>query len=265
MIYIASANSLGNYKSSAQGSNDIYFDKPALLSVSALKEKINNVGLEGAELIELKGDVFNKLTDSRVKLARNKFFINVVELAISLAAFTISIGMSICSGGAATPVAVISGLNLLSSVSNLACAYHNWNCASKNKNELTMKNDAMQQAIFMLAKYSQISTEDAKKIARFTAFFIRVGIAVSLLSINVFINPMPDNSLILLVRKYLPPASSMFNLVTAGALDVWVNNYDDEINELCELLARIEQKIRDENYDHGKSKKNRGNEEVILI
>lgn len=104
-------------------------------------------------------------------MAKKQFFINVIESIVSLASFVVSVGLSICSGGVATPVAILTGLNLMLSLSNLACAYHNWNCASKNKEELTMGCDAMQQAVFILAKYCQASPMNAKNCPLYLVFY----------------------------------------------------------------------------------------------
>ncbi|MHA3576727.1 hypothetical protein ACX1HU_19240 [Yersinia enterocolitica] len=185
----------------------------------------------------------DELNNARVKLAKKQFFINVIESIVSLASFVVSVGLSICSGGVATPVAILTGLNLMLSLSNLACAYHNWNCASKNKEELTMGCDAMQQAVFILAKYCQASPMSAKKIARFTSYFIKAGIVVSLGVVALSVNPVINNSLCLLAKNSAPILTSMMSAATAGALGAWMNHDSDVKEAIVEKLVIIEKEI----------------------
>ncbi|EMU6156562.1 hypothetical protein WN993_002872 [Yersinia enterocolitica] len=185
----------------------------------------------------------DELKNARVKLAKKQFFINVIESIVSLASFVVSVGLSICSGGVATPVAILTGLNLMLSLSNLACAYHNWNCASKNKEELTMGCDAMQQAVFILAKYCQASPMNAKKIARFTSYFIKAGIVVSLGVVALSVNPVINNSLCLLAKNSAPILTSMMSAATAGALGAWMNHDSDVKEAIVEKLVIIEKEI----------------------
>ncbi|EOX5640669.1 hypothetical protein ACPSVM_003573 [Yersinia enterocolitica] len=185
----------------------------------------------------------DELKNSRVKLAKKQFFINVIESIVSLSSFVVSVGLSICSGGVATPVAILTGLNLMLSLSNLACAYHNWNCASKNKEELTMGCDAMQQAVFILAKYCQASPMNAKKIARFTSYFIKAGIVVSLGVVALSVNPVINNSLCLLAKNSAPILTSMMSAATAGALGAWMNHDSDVKEAIVEKLVIIEKEI----------------------
>ncbi|EPA3145909.1 hypothetical protein ACQ24F_000143 [Yersinia enterocolitica] len=195
------------------------------------------------ELLDTQEETNRTLTDIRVKLARKQFFINVIELTVSLASFAMSVGVSICSGGVAAPLAVVTGLHLMLSILNLACAYHNWDCASKNKDELTMGSDALQQAVFMLAKYCNASPKSAKKIARYTSYFVRVGIVVSLGAIGVLIHPDMTNSLCLLAKNYVPMLSSMLSVIIAGALGVWINNCTDEKDEAEKMLTTNEGEV----------------------
>ncbi|MFQ6258920.1 hypothetical protein ACLMPK_15675 [Yersinia enterocolitica] len=185
----------------------------------------------------------DELKNARVKLAKKQFFINVIESIVSLSSFVVSVGLSICSGGVATPVAILTGLNLMLSLSNLACAYHNWNCASKNKEALTMGCDAMQQAVFILAKYCQASPMNAKKIARFTSYFIKAGIVVSLGVVALSVNPVINNSLCLLAKNSAPILTSMMSAATAGALGAWMNHDSDVKEAIVEKLVIIEKEI----------------------
>ncbi|EOD4082737.1 hypothetical protein ACOHX9_004189 [Yersinia enterocolitica] len=185
----------------------------------------------------------DELKNARVKLAKKQFFINVIESIVSLSSFVVSVGLSICSGGVATPVAILTGLNLMLSLSNLACAYHNWNCASKNKEELTMGCDAIQQAVFILAKYCQASPMNAKKIARFTSYFIRAGIVVSLGVVALSVHPVINNSLCLLAKNSAPILTSMMSAATAGALGAWINHDSDIKEAIIEKLVIIEKEI----------------------
>ncbi|WP_235427969.1 hypothetical protein [Yersinia intermedia] len=164
-------------------------------------------------------------------------------MTVSLTSFVVSVGMSICSGGAATPVAIITGVNLMLSLSNLACAYHNWNCASKNKDGLTMGSDAIQQAAFMLAKHCGAQLADCKKIARYTSFFIRVGIVASLAGIGLFTHPVVTNSLCLLAKNYNSIVGSMVSVITAGALGVWISNDGDQRKETKIALRNNENQV----------------------
>ncbi len=182
----------------------------------------------------------DKLKDSSVKIARKQFFINVIESIVSLVSFAVGVGISICSGGVATPIAVITGLNLMLSLSNLACAYHNWNCASKNKDELDMGSDAIQQAVFMLATHYQASPMKAKTIARFTSFLIRAGIVVSLGVIGGIIHPDINNSLCILAKNYTPILGSMVTAIGAGALGAWMSHDSDSKDAIIEKLVTIE-------------------------
>ncbi|HDL6962838.1 TPA: hypothetical protein PXM28_002114 [Yersinia enterocolitica] len=219
-------------------------DKPIIPPLfEGKKNTIEKAGNEINQLCDTQECELDELKDARVKLAKKQFFINVIESIVSLASFVVSVGLSICSGGVATPVAILTGLNLMLSLSNLACAYHNWNCASKNKEELTMGSDAMQQAVFILAKYCQASPINAKKIARFTSYFIRAGIVVSLGVVALSVHPVINNSLCLLAKNSAPILTSMMSAATAGALGVWINHDSDVKEAIIEKLVIIEKEI----------------------
>ncbi|EPS8493653.1 hypothetical protein ACVH8U_002548 [Yersinia enterocolitica] len=195
------------------------------------------------ELCDTQECELDELKNARVKLAKKQFFLNVIESIVSLTSFAVSVGLSICSGGIATPVAILTGLNLMLSLSNLACAYHNWNCASNNKEELTMGSDAMQQAVFILAKYCQASPMNAKKIARFTSYFIKAGVVVSLGVVALSVHPVINNSLCLLAKNSAPILTSMMSAATAEALDAWINHDNDAKEAIIEKLVITEKKI----------------------
>lgn len=218
-------------------------EKPILWPPEFITKNIEEIQVAVNKLCDDQDNELDELHHVRVKLAKKQFFINIVELTVSLASFAASVGISICSGGATTPIAVITGLNLMLSVSNLACAYHNWNCASKNKDELTMGSDAMQQAVFMLARYCQTSPESAKKIARFTSYFVRVGMMVSLGILGVIIHPAVSNSLCVLAKNYVPIFSSMLSVIISGALGIWINHHNDEKDVAAEKLTVNEKSI----------------------
>ncbi|HEG0622557.1 TPA: hypothetical protein SB604_004042 [Yersinia enterocolitica] len=195
------------------------------------------------ELCDTQECELDELKNARVKLAKKQFFLNVIESIVSLTSFAVSVGLSICSGGIATPIAILTGLNLMLSLSNLACAYHNWNCASNNKEELTMGSDAMQQAVFILAKYCQASPMNAKKIARFTSYFIKAGVVVSLGVVALSVHPVINNSLCLLAKNSAPILTSMMSAATAEALDAWINHDNDAKEAIIEKLVITEKKI----------------------
>ncbi|MFA3759260.1 hypothetical protein V1951_04700 [Yersinia sp. 2544 StPb PI] len=213
---------------------------PEALANDFLNNTVPNAKDKIIEIFVTQKDIVIKEHEISVKLAKKQFFINVIELTVSLASFVVSVGMSICSGGAATPVAIITGVNLMLSLSNLACAYHNWNCASKNKEGLTMGSDAIQQAAFMLAKSCGVSSDNCKKIARYTSFFIRVGIVASLAGIGLLTHPVVTNSLCLLAKNYNPIVASITSIITAGALGVWISNDHDQKKEIEGILRSNE-------------------------
>ncbi|HEN3598912.1 TPA: hypothetical protein U5E25_000302 [Yersinia enterocolitica] len=219
--------------------------KPIISSLDNFIVRRKNCAIEEAniginKLCDAQESELNELKNARVKLAKKQFFINVLESVVSLASFTVAVGLTVCSGGVATPIAVITGLNLMLSLSNLACAYHNWNCASKNKEELEMGSDAIQQAVFMLATHYQASPMKAKKIARFTSFFIRAGIVVSLGVIGGLIHPVINNSLCILAKNYTPILGSMVTAIGAGALGAWMSHDSDSKDAIIEKLVTIE-------------------------
>lgn len=219
--------------------------KPIIPSLAEVKKNIKNIeneiydetNVSVNKLCDTQESALAELNNARVKIARKQFFINIVESIVSLVSFAVGVGVSICSGGAATPVAVIAGLNLMLSLSNLACAYHNWNCVSQNKQELTMGSDAIQQAVFILAKCCQASPMNAKKIARFTSYFIRAGIVVSLCVVGALTHPVISNSLCMLAKNYAPLLTTMMSVVASGALGTWMNN-DSDIKEA--IIAKLD-------------------------
>ncbi|MFW5385952.1 hypothetical protein [Yersinia sp. 2542 StPb PI] len=213
---------------------------PAEIANDFLSKDVPNANCAINKVLDTQEDIVSKNNDIKVKLAKKQFFINVVELAVSLASFAVSVGMSICSGGAATPVAIVTGLNLMLSLSNLACGYHNWSCASKNKEGFAMGSDAIQQAAFMLAKSCGASSDNCKKIARYTSYFIRVGIVASLAGIGLLTNPVVTNSLCLLAKNYNPIVASITSIITAGALGVWISNDNDQRKEIAGVLRSNE-------------------------
>ncbi|HEN3610333.1 TPA: hypothetical protein U5E44_003575 [Yersinia enterocolitica] len=216
----------------------------SLACPESVKERRDNAiyetNIRVNELCDAQESELNELKNARVKLAKKQFFINVLESVVSLASFTVAVGLTVCSGGVATPIAVITGLNLMLSLSNLACAYHNWNCASKNKDELEMGSDAIQQAVFMLATHYQASPMKAKTIARFTSFLIRAGIVVSLGVIGGLIHPDINNSLCILAKNYTPILGSMVTAIGAGALGAWMSHDSDSKDAIIEKLVTIE-------------------------
>ncbi|MGP2467791.1 hypothetical protein V1956_04060 [Yersinia sp. 2540 StPb PI] len=216
---------------------------PAEIANDFLSKDVPNANCAINKILDTQEDIVSKNNDIKVKLAKKQFFINVVELAVSLASFAVSVGMSICSGGAATPVAIVTGLNLMLSLSNLACGYHNWNCASKNKEGFAMGSDAIQQAAFMLAKSCGASSDNCKKIARYTSYFIRVGIVASLAGIGLLTHPVVTNSLCLLAKNYNPIVASITSIITAGALGVWISNDNDQRKEIAGVLRSNEQEV----------------------
>lgn len=228
-------------KSNIEGRPSI--STPEALANYFLNKTVPNAECKINKILDTQEDIGSKDNDIRVKLAKKQFFINVIELTVSLTSFVVSVGMSICSGGAATPVAIITGVNLMLSLSNLACAYHNWNCASKNKDGLTMGSDAIQQAAFMLAKHCGAQLADCKKIARYTSFFIRVGIVASLAGIGLFTHPVVTNSLCLLAKNYNSIVGSMVSVITAGALGVWISNDGDQRKETKIALRNNENQV----------------------
>ena len=223
-------------------------NKPNLISTfESIKEynkKINKqTSDELNKLYKVRDGELEDFKNIRIKLTKKQFFINVIESIVSLTSFAVSVGLSICSGGVATPVAILTGLNLMLSLSNLACAYHNWNCASKKKEELAMGNDGLQQSVFMLAEYCQASPINAKKIARFASYFIRIGIVVSLGVVGGITHQVINNDLCLLAKNYAPIFTSMLSAITAGALGAWKNNDSDAQEAIIEKIAIIEQEI----------------------
>ncbi|MBW5814042.1 hypothetical protein H0I54_17605 [Yersinia kristensenii] len=226
-------------------------EKPILSRLADFIEKYENNIIKETDIgVNKLGDTqeseLDELKNARVKLAKKQFFINVIESIVSLTSFVVGVGISICSGGVATPIAVVAGLNLMLSLSNLACAYHNWSCASKNKEELTMGSDAIQQAVFMLAKYCQVSPMNAKKIARFTSYFIRAGIVVSLGVVGGFIHPVINNSLCILAKNYAPILTSMMSVVAAGALGTWMNHDSDAKEAIIAKLVITEKETAEQ-------------------
>ncbi|MBW5826822.1 hypothetical protein H0I68_17430 [Yersinia kristensenii] len=226
-------------------------EKPILSRLADFIEKYENNIIKETDIgVNKLGDTqeseLDELKNARVKLAKKQFFINVIESIVSLTSFVVGVGISICSGGVATPIAVVAGLNLMLSLSNLACAYHNWSCASKNKEELTMGSDAIQQAVFMLAKYCQVSSMNAKKIARFTSYFIRAGIVVSLGVVGGFIHPVINNSLCILAKNYAPILTSMMSVVAAGALGTWMNHDSDAKEAIIAKLVITEKETAEQ-------------------
>ncbi|MFV8800521.1 hypothetical protein ACNSO8_18150 [Yersinia sp. LJYL362] len=234
-----------SYPISIPTNSELGGEKPLLCSLNDIMERINNNAIKEANIgVNKSGDTqdseLDELKNARVKLAKKQFFINVIESIVSLTSFVVSVGLSICSGGAATPIAILTGLNLMLSLSNLACSCNNWSCASKNKEELTMGSDAIQQAVFVFAKYCQASPMNAKKIARLTSYFIRAAIVISLGVVGGVVHPVINNSLCLLAKSYAPILASMISVVAAGALGVWMNHDSDAKETIIEKLVTTE-------------------------
>lgn len=234
-----------SYPITTSANSESVGEKPVLPSDIYIIEAICNDAIKEANIgVNKLGDIqeseLGELKNARLKLAKKQFFINVIESIVSLSSFVVSVGISICSGGAATPIAILTGLNLMLSLSNLACAYNNWSCASKNKEELTMGSDAIQQAVFVLAKYCQASPMNAKKIARLTSYFIRASIVISLCVVGGVAHPVINNSLCLLAKSYAPILASMISVVAAGALGVWMNHDSDAKEAIIEKLVTTE-------------------------
>lgn len=222
--------------------------KPHLLSLPEYMEKLkSNATLEAENGVntssETKERELDELINARVKLAKKQFFINVIECIVSLTSFVVGVGISICSGGVATPIAVIAGLNLMLSLSNLACAGYNVFCAKNNKKELTMGNEAIQQAVFILAKHCQASPNNAKKIARLTSYFIKAGIVVSFGVVGSLIHPVVNNSLCILAKNYAPTITAMMSVLAAGGVGTWMNNDSDAKDAIIAKLVTTEKEV----------------------
>ncbi|WP_186370430.1 hypothetical protein [Yersinia bercovieri] len=215
-------------------------EKPVLSLPGEIHMKINK---EINSLLDIQEKKLSELSGATFKLVQKQFFINVIELAGSLIAFTVSVGMTVCSGGAATPLAVLTGLNLVSSLANLACAAYNWDCARKGKPGLTMGNDALQQVVFILAKNAQASPENAKKIAHLTSYLIKTGLFVALCVVGFAIHPMINNNVCLLARNYAPILTSMLSTAATGGLSTWIDNNNDEIENALDKLIEDEKEV----------------------
>lgn len=81
------------------------------------------------------------------------------------------------------------------------------------------------------------------KIARFTSYFIRAGIVVSLGVVALFVHPVINNSLCLLAKNSAPILTSMMSAATAGALGAWINHDSDVKEAIIEKLVIIEKEI----------------------
>ncbi|EPB0881873.1 TPA: hypothetical protein PXN84_000603 [Yersinia enterocolitica] len=182
----------------------------------------------------------DELKNASVKLATKQFFLNAIEFITSLLSFGASVALSIGSGGVATPIAILAGLNLMLSLSNLACAGYNLHCARNNKEELTMGSEAIQQAVFILAKYYQVSPMTAKKIARYTSLFIRGGITVSLGVSGCLIHPVISNSLCILINNYSSVLTFITGVAMTGTLGTWKSHDSDTKAAILEKLVTID-------------------------
>jgi secreted effector protein SseF len=167
------------------------------------------------------------LKETEINLCKKQFFLNVIELLISSVSFGVSVLMAVGSGGVATPLVALTGLNLMLSVANLACSWHNWNCACKGEGGLTMGNDALQQVVFTLAKYCQASEEKAKKIAGYTAWLMRAGIFISISAMGFVIHPVVNSALCQNINSYIPLCISTLNAIPANLLKTWMCQDND--------------------------------------
>lgn len=222
-------------------------EKPAIL-ISDVKEMINNKRDE----ITSKNDIsvkesnntkkieLDKLKDASVKLATKQFFLNAIELVSSLLSFGASVALSVGSCGATTPIAILTGLNLIASLANFVCASYNLYCARNNKEELTMGSEAIQQAVFILANYCQVSPITAKTIARFTSYFIRGGITASLIGVGFFIHPVINSSLCLLLNNYSSALAIIISVAAVGTVGTWKSHDSDAKAAILEKLVTID-------------------------
>ncbi len=203
-------------------------EKPTLVHPQSLRF-LEKTQTEFNDLLDIQEKESAELTCAKVSFAKKQFFINILEVAYSLASFSISVAVTVCSGGATTPIAVVTGLNLMLSISNLACAYHNWDCASKGKPELTMGSDALQQTVFVLAKYCQADPSRAQKIARFVSYFIRAAMGISLIVLGLTIHPIIHSELCTLAKNNIPTLIALPSVTIGGFLTTCLNNNVDEI------------------------------------
>lgn len=222
-------------------------EKPVIL-ISDVKEMINNKRDE----ITSKNDIsvkesnntkkieLDKLKDASVKLATKQFFLNAIELVSSLLSFGASVAITVGSFGATTPIAALAGLNLTASLANFYCASYNLYCARNNKEELTMGSEAIQQVVFILASYCQVSPITAKTIARFTSYFIRGGITASLIGVGFFIHPVINSSLCLLLNNYSSALAIIISVAAVGTVGTWKSYDSDTKAAILEKLVKID-------------------------
>ncbi|CRY56836.1 secretion system effector protein SseF [Yersinia intermedia] len=231
MTNVSSVNTYGNILTSQNtekvidGNNN---EKPTLVHPQSLS-LLEKTQTELNDLLDIQEKESAELTCAKVSFAKKQFFINILEVAFSLASFSISVAVTVCSGGATTPIAVVTGLNLMLSISNLACAYHNWDCVSKGKPELTMGSDALQQTVFVLAKYCQAEPSRAQKIARFVSYFVRAAMSVSLIVLGFTIHPTIHSELCTLAKNNIPTLIALPSIIIGGFLTTCLNNNVDEI------------------------------------
>ncbi|CRE41367.1 TPA: hypothetical protein ACX4EX_000848 [Yersinia enterocolitica] len=182
----------------------------------------------------------DELKNASVKLATKQFFLNAIELVSSLLSFGASVALSVGSCGATTPIAILTGLNLIASLANFVCASYNLYCARNNKEELTMGSEAIQQAVFILANYCQVSPITAKTIARFTSYFIRGGITASLIGVGFFIHPVINSSLCLLLNNYSSALAIIISVAAVGTVGTWKSHDSDAKSAILEKLVKID-------------------------
>ena len=250
MTNVSSVNTYGNIITS-QNSGKIIDEKnnekPTLVHPQSLSF-LEKTQTELNELLDTQEKESAELTCAKVSFAKKQFFINILEVALSLASFSISVAVTVCSGGATTPIAVVTGLNLMLSISNLACAYHNWDCASKGKPELTMGSDALQQTVFVLAKYCQADPCRAQKIARFVSYFIRAAMSVSLIVLGLTMHPIINNEICTLAENNIPILIALPSVTIGGLLTTCLNNNFDEIETSKEKLFQNQLNIATKSF-----------------
>ncbi|WP_145595185.1 hypothetical protein [Yersinia aleksiciae] len=217
-------------------------EKPVLTSPEDMTF-LNKTQVKVNHLLDAQEKYSAELTSVSVKLARKQFIINTIDVIVASITFSITAVVAVGSGGLAIPIAVFAGLNLMSSLSNLACASYNWNCVSKNKEELAMGNDGLQQAIFYLAKYCQASDSNAKIISRYAAPIIKIGITATMAVIGATAHLVIKDGACLLAEHYAPILTSILSAFALNFLGSWINNYTDEMNDISMKLSQNEKDV----------------------
>ncbi|WP_312978126.1 protein EseG [Atlantibacter sp.] len=153
---------------------------------------LRHTGPSGDELKASTLEEKAKVADSAAKqcgvdMAKRSFVAKVLTLVAASAVVVAAALVTGFTGGAGVPLLALAGVGFAMAVSDVACAYKDWQSKKQGGEGFAMGGDALGNAIHWLCKRCDASDEKAKQIANVLSLLTRGALAVGTVAIGGFL------------------------------------------------------------------------------